>query len=168
MGDSVDMIISQWTKERPELTDELWPVQVLGRIQRLGRYMDREMKQFAAERGLEFGELDVLTTLQRSGPPYQLTAGALLKSTMVTSGAITNRVDRMVTKGLVERVRDEGDRRTVKIRLTEQGSELTLTFMADHLANEARLLAGLDRAEADALGDGLRKLLVSLGDTARG
>lgn len=168
MGDSVDVIIGQWTKERPQLADDLWPVQVLGRIQRLGRYMDREMKRFAAERGLEVGEFDVLTTLQRSGPPYQLTAGALLKSTMVTSGAITNRIDRMEGKGLVERVRDEGDRRTVKIRLTEQGSKLTLTFMADHLANEARLLEGLDRAEADALGEGLRKLLEALGDTSLG
>ncbi|MCT2593184.1 MarR family transcriptional regulator [Streptomyces sp. N2-109] len=166
MGDAVDVIISQWAEERPELEDDLWPVQVVGRLQRLGRYLEREIKAFAASHGLEMGELDVLTTLQRSGPPYELTAGQLVKASMVTSGAITNRIDRMEAKGLVERVRDEGDRRTVRMRLTERGSEITLAFMSEHLANEARILGGLSRAECAQLGDGLRKLLESLGDTS--
>lgn len=120
---------------------------------------------FAAERGLEMGEFDVLTTLQRSGPPYELTAGAFRKAAMVTSGAITNRIDRMEAKGLVERVRDTGDRRTVKIRLTERGHDVTRTFMKEHLANEARLLADFDREECEELAAKLRKLLVALGDT---
>ncbi|AXK36558.1 MarR family transcriptional regulator [Streptomyces armeniacus] len=166
MSDAVDAIIGQWAKERPDLTDDLWPVQVMGRLQRLGRALDREFKAFAAERGLELGEVDVLTTLQRSGPPYELTAGAFLKASMVTSGAITNRIDRMEAKGLVERVRDEGDRRTVKIRLTVHGHETTRAYMEAHLANEARMLgAAFGRDECDQLAEGLRRLLESMGDT---
>ncbi|QGV80845.1 MarR family winged helix-turn-helix transcriptional regulator [Streptomyces ficellus] len=163
--DAVDGIIEQWTLERPDLADSLWPVQVLGRLQRLGVALEKEFRAFAAERDLELGEFDVLSTLQRSGPPYELTAGAFRKAAMVTSGAITNRIDRMEAKGLVERVRDTEDRRSVKIRLTERGHEVTRAYMADHLANEARMLASFDREECEDLARKLRTLLVSLGDT---
>ncbi|WP_199545712.1 MarR family winged helix-turn-helix transcriptional regulator [Streptomyces sp. N35] len=165
-GDAVDAIIGQWEAERPDLADDLWPVQVIGRLQRLGWILEKEIKAFAAERGLELGEFDILTTLQRSGPPYELTAGAFRKAAMVTSGAITNRIDRMEAKGLVERVRDTGDRRAVKIRLTERGHEVTRTFMKEHLANEARILADFGREESGQLAAGLRKLLETLGDTS--
>ncbi|MFF8831873.1 MarR family winged helix-turn-helix transcriptional regulator [Streptomyces sp. NPDC015131] len=164
--DAVDRIIEQWTRERPDLADDLWPVQVLGRLQRLGVALDKEFRSFAAKRGLELGEFDVLTTLQRSGPPYELTAGAFRRAAMVTSGAITNRIDRMEAKGLVERVRDTVDRRSVRIRLTEHGHEVTRAYMADHLANEARMLEPFDREECEALADGLRRLLIRLGDTS--
>ncbi|WP_434595995.1 MarR family winged helix-turn-helix transcriptional regulator [Streptomyces sp. A5-4] len=110
----------------------------------------------------------MLTTLQRSGAPYALPAGALLKAAMVTSGAITNRIDRMEAKGLVERVREGGDRRTVTIRLTEHGHEVTREYMAAHLANEARMLKELSREECEQLGNSLRKLLESFGDTSIG
>ncbi|MEU9111320.1 MarR family transcriptional regulator [Streptomyces sp. NPDC048483] len=163
--DAVDGIVEQWTKERPDLTDALWPVQVLGRLQRLGVALEKEFRAFAAERGLELGEIDVLTTLQRSGPPYELTAGAFRKAAMVTSGAITNRIDRMEAKGLVERVRGTEDRRSVKIRLTERGHEITRAYMADHLTNEARLLESFDREDCEDLARKLRLLLISLGDT---
>ncbi|WP_323188144.1 MarR family transcriptional regulator [Streptomyces sp. NBC_00237] len=92
-------------------------------------------------------------------------AGAFRKAAMVTSGAITNRIDRLEAKGLVERVRDTGDRRSVKIRLTEKGHEVTRDYMTGHLANEARLLAPFDREECEALAQQLRRLLISLGDT---
>ncbi|MEU6944825.1 MarR family transcriptional regulator [Streptomyces sp. NPDC046316] len=164
-ADAVDRIIEQWTDERPDFADALWPVEVLGRLQRLGVALEKEFRAFAAERGLELGEFDVLSTLQRSGPPYELTAGAFRKASMVTSGAITNRIDRMEAKGLVERVRDTQDRRSVRIRLTEAGHEVTRAYMEDHLANEARLLAHFDRDECDALAGQLRRLLISLGDT---
>ncbi|HET6856602.1 MAG TPA: MarR family winged helix-turn-helix transcriptional regulator [Streptomyces sp.] len=168
MSDAVDAIIGQWVEERPDLADDLWPVEVLGRLQRLGRVLDKEFRTFAAQRGLELGEVDVLTTLQRSGEPYALSAGALLKAAMVTSGAITNRIDRMEAKGLVERVREGGDRRTVMIRLTEHGHEVTRAYMADHLANEARMLKELGRGECEQLGNSLRRLLESFGDTSIG
>ncbi|MFJ4880532.1 MarR family winged helix-turn-helix transcriptional regulator [Streptomyces sp. NPDC088745] len=164
--DSIDSIIDLWTHERPDLTDALWPVEVLGRLQRLGVALEKEFRAFAAERGLELGEFDVLSTLQRSGPPYELTAGAFRKAAMVTSGAITNRIDRMEAKGLVERVRGTEDRRSVKIRLTEKGHRITRDYLTAHLANEARMLAPFDREECADLADKLRRLLVSLGDTS--
>lgn len=163
--DAMDDIVEQWAQERPDITDALWPVQVFGRLQRLGVALEKEFRAFAAERGLELGEFDVLTTLQRSGPPYELTAGAFRKAAMVTSGAITNRIDRMEAKGLVQRVRDTEDRRSVKIRLTELGHEVTRDYMADHLANETRMLQSFDREECAELAGKLRRLLISLGDT---
>lgn len=166
MSDVVDAIIGQWAKERPDVVRDLWPVELLARIQRLARLTDKSAKATAAAHGLEHGEFDVLTTLQRSGPPYALAAGALLKASMVTSGAITNRIDRMEAKGLVERVRDSGDRRTVRIRLTEHGHQVTRAAFADHLADYARLLADVDQDVAASTAGVLRQLLENLGDTA--
>ncbi|MFG3349871.1 MarR family winged helix-turn-helix transcriptional regulator [Streptomyces sp. NPDC048018] len=165
MSDVVDAIIGQWAKERPDVVEDLWPVELFGRIQRLARVIDKTAKASAAAHGVEHGEFDVLTTLQRSGPPYALTAGAFLKASMVTSGAITNRIDRMEAKGLVERVRDGDDRRTVKIRLTEHGHEVTRAAFADHLAAYAGLLADVDRETVKDTADGLRKVLEAFGDT---
>ncbi|MGW6917653.1 MarR family winged helix-turn-helix transcriptional regulator [Kitasatospora sp. NPDC054939] len=166
--DAVDGIIGQWTEERPDLAEALWPVEVLGRLQRLGLALEREFRAYAAEHGLELGEFDVLATLQRSGPPYELTAGSFRRAAMVTSGAITNRIDRMEAKGLVERVRDPQDRRSVRIRLTERGHEVTGVYLEQHLANEARMLEIFDREECGDLAAKLRRLLVSLGDTGTG
>ncbi|ARH92027.1 MarR family winged helix-turn-helix transcriptional regulator [Streptomyces sp. MOE7] len=165
MSDAVDAIIGQWVRERPDVAEDLWPVELFGRIQRLARMIDKSAKAAAAAHGVEHGEFDVLTTLQRSGPPYALTAGAFLKAAMVTSGAITNRIDKMEAKGLVERVRDGDDRRTVKIRLTEHGHEVTRAAFADHLANYAQLLADVDRDLVRKTGEGLRQVLEILGDT---
>src|SRR3954451_17130355 len=116
MADAVDDILAQWARERPDL--DVSPMGIIGRISRLQMLLHRELREFFATRGLENWEFDVLAMLRRSGAPYELTAGALLKAAMVTSGAITNRIDRMEAKGLVERVRDAGDRRSVRIRLT--------------------------------------------------
>lgn len=166
MGDAVDAIIGQWVKERPDLQDDLWPVELMGRIQRLGVVVEKTVKASAAQHGLDVGEFDVLTTLQRSGPPYALTAGTFLKASMVTSGTITNRIDKMEAKGLVKRVRDGEDRRTVKIHLTERGHEVTRAVFADHLANYARLLGEVDRDVVDKAVAGLRPVLEALGDTS--
>src|SRR5690349_3748413 len=116
---------------------------IIGRLNRLSRIVDRELKDFFAGHGLEHWEFDVLATLRRSGPPYALTAGALNRAAMVTSGAITNRIDRLAAKGLVERVPDEQDRRSVRVRLTERGLALVDEVVGLHVANEARLLASL-------------------------
>ncbi|MEU2286666.1 MarR family transcriptional regulator [Streptomyces sp. NPDC013178] len=165
MSDVVDAIIGQWAKERPDVVEDLWPVELFARIQRLARVIDKSAKATAAAHGVEHGEFDVLTTLQRSGPPYALTAGAFLKESMVTSGAITNRIDRMEAKGLVERVREGDDRRTVRIRLTEYGHEVTRAAFADHLAHYAQLLADVDRDLVGKTAEGLRQVLEALGDT---
>jgi DNA-binding MarR family transcriptional regulator len=166
MSDVIDLIAEQWAKERPDLADGLWAVHVLGRVQRMQRVIDKSLKAFCAQHGIEMGEFDVLTTLRRSGPPYALTAGAFLKAAMVTSGAITNRIDRMEAKGLVERVREGGDRRTVLIHLTERGQELIDTVMAAHLRNYAEILGALDRDECEQVAAGLRKVLEAHGDTS--
>ncbi|AZM90725.1 MarR family transcriptional regulator [Streptomyces sp. W1SF4] len=163
--DMVAALVGQWQKERPDLTEALWPVEVLARIQRMNRLIDKYLKAFTAEHGLEVGEFDVLSTLRRSGPPYALTAGALIPAAMVTSGAITNRIDRLEAKGLVERVRDGADRRSVRIRLTDAGRTLIDTVIEAHLRHYASLLAPLDRDTCEALAGSLGALLLAHGDT---
>ena len=164
MADAVDAIIAMWAREKPEL--DAWPMGVIGRITRLSRLLDKELKDFFADFGLEFWEFDVLATLRRSGEPFELSAGALLRTAMVTSGAITNRVDRMQAKGLVQRVPDPADRRGVRIRLTPAGLELIDKLVPAHVANEERLLAALPPGDRDTLADLLRTLATGLGDTA--
>ncbi|MFI0408895.1 MarR family winged helix-turn-helix transcriptional regulator [Actinomadura sp. 3N508] len=164
MADAVDAIVAQWERERPDLDPS--PMGVIGRISRAQQLLGKELKEFFAAHGLEPWEFDVLATLRRHGAPYELTAGGLLRAAMVTSGAITNRIDRMEAKGLVERVRDAGDRRSVRIRLTARGLEVVDELVALHVANEERLLAGLDAAGRERLAGSLRTLLESLGDTS--
>ncbi len=164
MSDAVDALLEQWRRERPDV--DAWPMGIIGRISRLSRVLDRELKDFFTAHGLEPGEFDVLATLRRSGRPYALTAGALTRAAMVTSGAITNRIDRMEAKGLVERVRDAPDRRSIRIRLTPHGLEVVDGMVGLHVANEARMLAALDTDELHTLEDSLRTLLESLGDTS--
>jgi DNA-binding MarR family transcriptional regulator len=163
MGDAVDGVIEAWSAERPDL--DFWPVGVIGRIQRLARLLDRAIQDLCAAHGLEQSEADLLMTLRRAGAPYQLSATALLKAALVTSGAITNRVDRLEHKGLVERVRSSQDRRSVEVRLTDHGRATVDTLIAAHITNEARLLQTLPRRRADALAGLLRQLLQSLEPT---
>ena len=165
MEDAVDRIVGQWRRERPDLADELWPMGLIGRVQRLNRVLERELKAFYAERDLELWEADVLLTLRRAGAPYALTPGALLKAAMVTSGAMTNRIDRLEAKGLVERSPGPDDRRSVRVQLTPRALELIDDFFADHLTNEARLFSALTAMERGRLAELLRAALHALGDT---
>lgn len=166
MADAVDAILDQWHREKPEFSEQLWPMAVIGRVQRLTRLLEREVATFFAERDLQHWEADVLLTLRRA--PGPITAGALLRSAMVTSGAITNRIDRLEARGLVERVRDTEDRRSVLIRLTPQGRDLMDELFAAHLANEARLLQGIPPESREPLATILRAALEHLGDTELG
>jgi DNA-binding MarR family transcriptional regulator len=163
--DAVDRILEQWYRERPDAADDLWPMGLVGRVQRLDRVLERELKAFYAERGLELWEADVLLTLRRAGAPYALTPGGLLKASMITSGAMTNRIDRLEAKGLVERRPGAEDRRSVRVQLTPRALELIDGFFAAHLANEARLFAALTDEERTLLAGVLRTTLHSLGDT---
>jgi DNA-binding MarR family transcriptional regulator len=165
MEDAVDRIVGQWRRERPDLADELWPIGLVGRVQRLNRVLERELKAFFAERDLELWESDVLLTLRRAGAPYALTPGALLKAAMVTSGAMTNRIDRLEAKGLVRRSAGPDDRRSVRVELTPRAHELIDEYFANHLANEARLFAALTADERGQLAALLRTTLHALGDT---
>jgi DNA-binding MarR family transcriptional regulator len=164
VDDAVDEVMAAWRRERPDV--DTWPVGIVGRVQRLSRLLEAEIQAFFRRHGLDNSEADVLTTLRRSGEPYELTPGQFVKASMVTSGAITKRIDRMEAKGLVERVPDAADRRTVRVRLTDHGRRTIDDLFGLHVANETRLLQALDRDRADQLADALRILLRSLGDTS--
>lgn len=109
MEDEVDRLVAAWRRERPDLDVE--PLEVLSRVSRLARHLDRARRLAFSEHGLEPWEFDVLTSLRRAGAPYQLSPGQLLTQTLVTSGTMTNRIDRLAKKGLVERLPDPSDRR---------------------------------------------------------
>lgn len=138
---------------------------VVGRISRASATFDRALRDNFAGFGLQRWEFDIIGTLLRSGPPYRLTAGQLSAATMVTSGAITNRIDRLVSRGLVDRVTDPDNRRSVLITLTRAGRDLANEVVAHHAAYEAELLEPLSGRERDQLAGLLRKLLTGLGDT---
>ncbi|WP_067802473.1 MarR family winged helix-turn-helix transcriptional regulator [Actinomadura formosensis] len=162
--DALDLILEQWAHARPDL--DASPMGVLGRLSRVTRIAERELKALFGEFGLERGEFDVLATLRRAGAPGGMTAGSLARSSMVTSGAVTNRLDRLVAKGYVTRDVDPANRRTVIVALTPAGRELIDRAVAAHVENERRILATLDRDQQDALAALLRTLLLSLGDEA--
>ncbi|WP_244976086.1 MarR family winged helix-turn-helix transcriptional regulator [Nocardia huaxiensis] len=164
MPDAVDLITTAWNTARPDV--DVSPMAVCARITRLSNVLDREFRDFFGAHGLEFWEFDVLATLLRSGSETGLTAGDLNKAAMRTSGAITNRIDKLAGKGFVERVPDATDRRSVRVQLTDTGRELVNKLLPLHVANEQRILAGLSGGDRDDLAGLLRKLAESLGDTA--
>ncbi|WP_049574938.1 MarR family winged helix-turn-helix transcriptional regulator [Streptomyces sp. SBT349] len=166
MEDNVDWRLNQWRTERPDIDPS--PMGVVARIQRACRLLEHELRDNFARHGLQLWEFDVLGTLRRSGPPYRLTAGQLVESAMVTSGAITNRIDRLVARELVTREVDPHNRRSVLITLTERGRELIDTVVVDHVELEAKLLGTLETTDQERLADLLRELLTSLGDHAPG
>jgi DNA-binding MarR family transcriptional regulator len=157
LRDEVDDLVTAWRAQRPDLDVE--PMQVLSRISRLARHLDIARRGAFADHGLESWEFDVLSALRRQGPPFQLTPGALLRATLVTSGTMTNRVDRLVRKGLVRREPDPRDKRGVLVTLSDQGREQVDAALADLLRRERALLAGLDRDERRRLADMMRILL---------
>jgi DNA-binding MarR family transcriptional regulator len=158
--DGVDLILEQWRRERPDLDPS--PIGVIGRISRLARELEQRLEVVYREHGLEPGWHDVLATLRRTGPPYQLRPSDFTGSLMLTSLGATKRLDRLERAGLVERTPDPDDRRGVIITLTEAGHELIDRVTEAHMANEARLLEGLTPAERDRLAALLRKLGLSL------
>ncbi|WP_432941320.1 MarR family winged helix-turn-helix transcriptional regulator [Kribbella sp. CA-253562] len=147
MKDEVDRLIEAWRRERPDL--DVAPMEVLSRVSRLARHLDRARSQAFATHGLESWEFDVLAALRRAGAPYQLSPGRLLKETLVTSGTMTNRVDRLAARGLVERLPDPADRRGVLVQLTTAGRDAVDAALADLLTHERTLLAAVtDRDQA--------------------
>ncbi|MGW5736212.1 MULTISPECIES: MarR family winged helix-turn-helix transcriptional regulator [Streptomyces] len=167
--DAIDELRAQWHRERPDIDEaSLDAMALVGRIKRADHLLSKGMKPVFAEHGLEFAEFDVLATLRRVGAPHELTAGGLLKTAMVTSGAITNRLDKLERKGFIERHPDPADRRAIRVRLTEAGRDLVDRAVVDHVANEERMLSPLSQEDRKALHGALRRLLVALGDTHLG
>ncbi len=155
--DHVDRILAQWNRERPDLDVE--PMGLLGRIARLRTHLAREIEKALAAHGLNSASFDVLATLRRSGPPYRLSPGDLIATTMVSSGTMTNRLDQLEKAGLIERSHNPDDRRGVIIALTPKGLALVDAAVTDHVENQHKLLDGLDAQERAALDGLLRKFL---------
>jgi DNA-binding MarR family transcriptional regulator len=156
--DEVDRLVAAWRQERPDL--DVTPLEVLSRVSRLGRHLERARRAAFAKHSLEPWEFDVLTALRRAGDPYQLSPGTLLRATLVTSGTMTNRIDRLVAAGLVTRRSDPEDRRGVLVRLTPAGRERVDAAFADLLRRERELLAGLAPDQQRVLAGLLRTILV--------
>jgi DNA-binding MarR family transcriptional regulator len=137
--DHVARILAEWARERPELDSS--PVGVIGRLHRLANALTPELVQVYREHGLTEGEFDVLASLRRIGEPYERAPGDLAQNTMVTTGAMTKRLDRLVEAGLVTRRVSEADGRGRVVALTPKGREVIDEAYTAHIANEHRLLA---------------------------
>lgn len=159
--DHAQHVVDQWASVRPEL--DVSPVLVIGRLHRVALALTTELVKVYNTHGLGEGDFDVLATLRRTGEPYELTPTELMDQTMVTSGAVTKRLDRLEGAGLVERRVSDGDRRSRIVVLTEKGRELIDRAAPEHFANEARLLEPLSAGERATLARLLGKLGESLG-----
>jgi DNA-binding MarR family transcriptional regulator len=157
--DEIDRIVEQWNRERPDL--DASPTHTLQRITRLSLLQGVSFARVFAPYGISFGEYLVLAALRRAGPPYRMNPTSLFNSVILSSGAMTNRLDRLEAMGLVERQPDPTDRRGRLVALTDRGRELVDAAVVDHLDNEHRLLGALDSEEREQLAELLRKLLLS-------
>jgi DNA-binding MarR family transcriptional regulator len=155
--DEVDDLTEAWARERADL--DLAPVAVFSRISRLSRHLDLARRDAFTRHGIESWEFDVLAALRRAGAPYELSPGRLLRETLVTSGTMTNRVDRLAARGYVERYPDPADRRGVLVRLTAEGKSAVDAAFEELLAAERDLLADLPAGDRHQLAGLLRTLL---------
>ena len=156
-ADEVDALVEAWRRERTDL--DLEPVEVFSRISRLARLLDRARRDAFTAQALEPWEFDVLAALRRAGRPYRLSPGQLLRETMVTSGTMTNRIDRLGARGLVARSPDPHDRRGVLVGLTTAGKRAVDGAFESLIASERDLLAQLSTAERRQLATLLKRLM---------
>jgi DNA-binding MarR family transcriptional regulator len=163
-SDAIDGLVGQWNLERPDL--DVSPAHVLLRITRLYLLQSASFAEVFGRFGMTFGEYEVLAALTRSGPPYRLKPGELVGALVLSSGAVTNRIDRVEAAGLVERLPDPYDRRGTLVALTAKGRTVVDEAVRAHLANEERLLGALSSADRAQLTRLLRKLLLSEAFTA--
>ncbi len=158
--DSVTLIREQWASERPDLNT--MPMGILGRLLRISKQLEANISDWLKERGLLIGEFDVLMTLRRHGVPYRLTPSAILNSMMLTSGAMTNRLDKLESKGLIAREHSQEDRRSVEVVLTAEGLACVNRILDEYVAQQESLLAGLNEGEQAHLSELLSQWLVSI------
>src|SRR4249919_3497881 len=154
MRDDVDELLEAWGRERSDL--DLAPVGVFSRVSRLARRLELARRDAFAAHGIEQWEFDVLAALRREGAPYELSPGRLLKQTLVTSGTMTNRVDRLTSRGLVERHPDPDDRRGVIVRLTAEGKATVDAAFESLVERERALLNDLPARDRKQLANLLR------------
>jgi DNA-binding MarR family transcriptional regulator len=157
--DEIDRLVAEWHRVRPDL--DVSASHTLTRITRLALLQAASFAPVFARYGLSWGEHLVLAALRRAGPPFHMTPTTLFSSLLLSSGAMTNRLDRLEEMGLVRRLPDPDDRRGRLVELTAKGRRLVDRAVIDHVADEERLIAPLNRAERQRLAALLRKLLVS-------
>jgi len=162
--DFVDWVLARWRAERPDL--DVSSIAVAGRLARVARLQGRRLERVCRDIGVNLGELSVLTTLRRAGQPHHLTPSELYRATMVTSGAMTKRIDHLLALGLVERVRDPRDARSVRVGLTPAGLDFVDAAVGPYLEAEREVVAALTAEEQVELARLLRKLLLALEGTA--
>lgn len=163
--DLVDRILEQWRRERPDLDTS--PMSVIARVSRLSRILERRIAEVLAKHGLNESQFGVLAALRRAGPPYCLSPTALYSSLLISSGAMTNRLDRLTTAGFVRRIPDPNDRRSTLVQLTPKGLRVIEQAIAAHAENEQELLAPLGQSERKALAEYLRTLLSEYEDESQ-
>jgi DNA-binding MarR family transcriptional regulator len=158
--DALDRILKEWHQARPDLDPT--PLAVLGRLQRLADLVHRRVDATLKPYGLTWELLDVLGTLRRTEFPFRCTPTALYRSCMLSSGAMTNRIDRLEAAGLVSRVPDPEDRRSILVGLTERGRVVVDEAIAVVWATLAQIVAGITATEHETLASLLRTLIIAL------
>jgi len=156
--DAVDTILAQWQRERPDL--DASPMGVIGRLSRLAQHIDNAIHAELAKLGITPGEFDVLATLRRAGAPYQLNPTTLYQTLMLSSGAMTNRLDRLERGGYIKRLPDPDDRRGTLVQLTDRGVDFINQAVEVHLQNEHRLISIFSDEERQQLSSILRHWLL--------
>jgi DNA-binding MarR family transcriptional regulator len=155
-SDEVDRIVGAWQAQRPDL--DFSPLEVLSRVDRLSKHLDRARRVAFGRSDLEPWEWDVLSALRRAGEPFQLSPKSLLQQTLVSSGTMTNRIDRLVGRRLVRRENDPADGRSVLVTLTDEGRTRVDAAITRLVDAESALLETLSRADRERLAGLLRKL----------
>lgn len=158
--DAVDEAVNQWASTWPDL--DVSPMEVFGRLHRCYLRYSASLTEVFTRHGINLAAFDVLTALRRSGPPFKMTSRELADSTLISTGGVTLRVDRLESAGLVARERDRNDRRVVYVRLTGAGLDKIHAVAREHFANEADMLLGLDADEQAQLGGLLSRLETSI------
>jgi DNA-binding MarR family transcriptional regulator len=160
--DSIDRIVDEWRLELPTLDSS--PLTVIGRVTRLADILRRQVDEALKPYGIGWDLLDVLGALRRAGPPFRRTPTALYRACMLSSGAMTNRIDRLERAGLVTRMPDPQDRRGILVGLTEAGREVVEKAIAAGWTTQHRLMAALTPSDRKRVAGLLRKLLLALED----
>lgn len=157
-GDEVDQVVAAWAEARPDV--DLSPLEVFSRIDRLAQVLDQHRRRSFQVHGLEPWEFDVLAALRRAGEPYRLSPGQLVRETHVTSGTMTNRVDRLAKRGLASRLQDPSDGRGVLVVLTDDGRTLVDRALVTLVDLESTMLDDWAPAERGEFAGYLRRLLL--------
>jgi DNA-binding MarR family transcriptional regulator len=143
--DAIDRVVEQWAKQKPELDTD--PMAMMGRLMRIAKYMETKVADLHKKYDLKLGEFDVLATLRRSGKPYRLTPSELIDTMMLTSGAMTNRLDKLENKGLISREHSKEDRRSVTVQLTQDGLVLIDKLIEEHADVQKSLVKSMTAAQ---------------------